>query len=69
MHPENMYELVKLRISEDLAQAERERLVRRAGVGSRNATSDPIRFRERVARVFGGDWPSLTSGSTRPAGA
>lgn len=69
MHPETMYELVKLGIAEDLAQAERERLVRHAGVGSGVTKSDPIRFRDRVARVFGSGWQPAAPGSTRPAGA
>ena len=69
MHPENMYELVKLRIAEDLAQAERERLARRAATGSGTTRNNPIHFRERVARVFGSGWSSAAPGSTRPAGA
>ncbi len=67
MHPETMYELVKLRHAEDLAQAERERLARRIAAGSSARRSDPLRFRDRVFRVFGSGWPS--AGSTRPAGA
>jgi len=63
MHPETMYELAKLRIAEDLRQAERERLVRRAG-NPKPATIDAARLRAKVGRLFGTSWPS-----TRPAGA
>jgi hypothetical protein len=69
MHPETMYELVKLRHAEDLKWAENQRLARRVAEGSGARKSDPIRFRDRVARVFGSSLPSATPGSTRPAGA
>jgi hypothetical protein len=69
MHPETMYELVKLRHAEDLAQAERERLVRRAAVGSGATRSEPIRFRARVARLLGSGWAPSSPESTHPAGA
>lgn len=68
MHPETMYELVKLRNAEDLAQAEHERLARRAALGSGAGRGEPIRFRERVARIFGSGWATSTE-SIRPAGA
>jgi hypothetical protein len=63
MHPETMYELAKLRIAEDLRQADRERLIRQAGL-SRPPTIDAARFRNRVTRLFGAGSPS-----PRPAGA
>jgi hypothetical protein len=69
MHPETMYELVKLRQAEDLAWAENQRLARRVAAGSGASKVGLIRFRERVARVFGSGWPSATPGSARPAGA
>jgi hypothetical protein len=69
MHPETMYELVKLRIAEDLAQAENERLARRAAVGSGARKSEPIRFRTRVARLLGSGWAPASPESTHPAGA
>jgi hypothetical protein len=68
MHPETMYELVKLRNAEDLAHAENERLARRAALGSGARRGEPIRFRERVARIFGSGWGSSPE-STHPAGA
>lgn len=67
MHPEITYQLVKLHHEELIAQAERERLARRIAAGSSARRSDPLRFRDRVFRVFGSGWPS--AGSTRPAGA
>ena len=63
MHPETMYELAKLRIAEDLRQAERERLVRGAGK-PKQTTIDSARFRQKIGRLFGAGWPSA-----RPAGA
>lgn len=69
MHPETMYELVKLRHAELLAEAEHERLARRAALGSGARKSDPIRFRARVARLFGSGWAPTSPESTRPAGA
>ena len=69
MHPETMYELVKLRNAEDLAQAEQERLARRAAVGSGARKSEPIRFRARVARLFGSGWVPTSPESIHPAGA
>ena len=63
MHPEIMYELAKLRIAEDHRQAERERLVRRAG-SPKPASIDAARLRAKVGRLFGAGWPSA-----RPAGA
>jgi hypothetical protein len=69
MHPETMYELVKFHNDELIAQAERERLARRAATGTRAGEADPIRFRDRVARIFGAGVPSASTGSTRPAGA
>jgi hypothetical protein len=64
MHPETMYELAKLRQAEMLQQAERERLIRRAGNPSRPGTIDAARFRQRVTRLFGPAWRT-----TRPAQA
>jgi hypothetical protein len=64
MHPATMYELAKLRIAEDLRQADQERLVRQAGT-SRPPTIDAARFRQRVGKLFGGSgWAA-----SRPAGA
>jgi hypothetical protein len=69
MHPETQYELVKMRIAEDLRMAERERLIRRAGSPAHGPALDPIRFRERVVRLFNATWPSTPTGSIRVAGA
>ena len=63
MHPETMYELAKLRIADNLRQAEQERLVRQAGK-SRPITIDSARYRQRVLRVFGIGGPAAS-----PAGA
>jgi hypothetical protein len=51
-HPIVMYELAKLRIAEDLRQAERDRLLRRAGEDRHHAI-DAVPFRERLGRLFG----------------
>ena len=50
-HPETMYELTKMRMAEDLRQAERDRLVRQAGSRSDGAI-DAVPFRERLSRLF-----------------
>jgi len=52
-HPETMYELAKLRIAEDLRQAEHERLVRAVKAPKATRVIDPIPFRTRLARLFG----------------
>ena len=63
MHPDTLYELAKLRNAEDIAAAERVRLVRQAGT-SRPPTIDAAGFRQKVTKLFGQGWPN-----TRPAGA
>lgn len=65
-HPEIQFELAKLRIAEDLRQAERDRLVRQAGASRSSGAIDSVPFRERVARVLGVAWPPL---GARPSGA
>ena len=50
-HPLVMYDLAKLRIADDLRQAERDRLVRQAGARADGAI-DAVPFRERLARLF-----------------
>lgn len=65
--PHLIYELAKLRIAEDLRQAERERLIREAG-STRSGAIDTVPFRDRLARLFGLTSPSARSG-TAPAGA
>ena len=50
-HPLVMYDLAKLRIADDLRQAERDRLVRQAGSRADGAI-DAVPFRERLARLF-----------------
>ncbi len=67
-HPETMYELAKLRIAEDLRQAEHERLVRRAGASRSSGAIDAVPFRERIARLFGTAWPAARGGAAQ-AGA
>ena len=63
-HPETMYELAKLRMAEDLRQADRERLVRRAGETRSPGTIDAVPFRERLGRLFGVAWPWGRDGAT-----
>jgi hypothetical protein len=67
-HPETMYELAKLRIAEDLRDAERQRLVRQAGSARGPEAIDAVRFRDRLTRLFGAVWPS-TPGQRTTAGA
>lgn len=62
-HPLVMYDLAKLKIADDIRQAERERLVRRAGE-DRPAGIDAVPFRERLSRLFGPIFPT-----GRPTGA
>jgi len=50
-HPLVLSDLAKLRIADDLRQAERDRLVRQAGTGSDGAI-DAVPFRERLSRLF-----------------
>jgi hypothetical protein len=66
MHPLMTHELAKIKISEALEDAQRERLAR-AARASRAGTIDAVPFRHRVARLFGG-LPTLID-RTRPAGA
>jgi hypothetical protein len=61
-HPYLMYELAKLRIAEDLRQAERDRMVREAGA-ARSGSIDSVPFRDRVARLFGLAGPGTRSGA------
>jgi hypothetical protein len=67
-HPHLMYELAKLRIAEDLRQAERERLVRQAGSTRPFGSIDTVPFRERVTRLFDAVRPSARDDAA-PAGA
>jgi hypothetical protein len=67
-HPETMFELAKLRIAEDLRQAERDRLVRQAGASRSSGAIDSVPFRERLGRLFGLAW-SGTAGRPAAAGA
>ena len=62
-HPLVMYDLAKLKIAEDLRQADRERLLRRAGE-NRPQGIDAVPFRERLSRLFGPIFPP-----GRPTGA
>ncbi len=61
-HPLVMYELAKLRIAEDLRQAERDRMVREAGSARRARSIDAVPFRDRVARLLGLSSPSTPGG-------
>jgi hypothetical protein len=67
-HPILMYDLAKLRIAEDLRQAERERLVRQAGASRYGGSIDAVPFRDRLARLFGIGGPAARSGAAQ-AGA
>ena len=66
-HPLVMYDLAKLKIAEDLRQAERDRLLRRAGESHHDAI-DAVPFRERLSRLFGTFAPIGRAG-TAGAGA
>ena len=67
-HPQLMYDLAKLRIAEDLRQAERERLVRQAGSSRDGGAIDAVPFLDRLARLFGFAG-SPTRGGAATAGA
>jgi hypothetical protein len=66
-HPLVMYELARLRIADDLRQAERDRMVREAGSARRPRSIDAVPFRDRVARLFGLSSPSTRDGVANPA--
>jgi hypothetical protein len=66
-HPVALYMLAKIRIDDDLAQAERERQVRRAGSPRPAGRIDAVRFRDRLARLFGNVGPSLTGAGSANA--
>ena len=65
--PETWYQLAKLRMAEELRQAERERLVRRAGSPTPSGAIDAVRFRDRLARLFGSTWPTARDGAAPTA--
>jgi hypothetical protein len=67
-HPLVMYDLAKLRIAEDLRQADRDRLVRQAGAARNDRSIDAVPFKERIARLFGPVFPTNRPG-TAGAGA
>jgi hypothetical protein len=63
-HPETMYELARMKMAEDHRYAERERMIRLAGSARPSGAIDSVRFRERLARLFGTIWPSTPDGAT-----
>jgi hypothetical protein len=67
-HPETMYELTKMRMAEDLRQAERDRLIRRAGEDRASGAIDAVRFRDRLTRLLGAVFPAGRGGAA-PAAA
>lgn len=58
-----IYDLAKLRIADDLRQAERDQLVRRAGE-SRHTGIDAVPFRQRLIRLFGPFTPVGRAGAS-----
>jgi hypothetical protein len=62
-HPIILYDLAKLKIAEDIRQAERDRLVRQAGASRRDGSIDAVPFRERLSRLFGGARPTARGAS------
>ncbi len=62
MHPQIVFELAKLRIDENLREAELRRQVREAG-RVKPITIDATSYRQRVLRLFG------AGPATSPAGA
>jgi hypothetical protein len=66
-HPLVMHDLAKMRMADDIRQAERERLVREAASARSNRPIDAVPFRERFARLFGTTRPQ--PGAGLPAGA
>ena len=65
-HPLVMYELAKLRIADDLRQAERDRLIRQAGYSADGAI-DAVPFRERLSRLFDSIRPTARPNATAGA--
>ena len=67
MHPTTAYELAKVKIAEQHAYADRQRLAREA-VSERPRAIDIASLGEKLrVRLFGG--PTLSGPSVRPAGA
>jgi hypothetical protein len=62
-HPETMYEMAKMRMAEAQQDADRQRLVRQAGSVRRSGAIDSVRFRDRIARLFGTIWPASPTGT------
>jgi hypothetical protein len=62
-HPLLMYDMAKLRIADDLRQAERDRLVRQAGNRRPSGRIDSMTFRERVSRLLGIVLPPADDGA------
>jgi len=67
MHPETMYELTKMRMAEDLRQAERERLIRHAADARPHGAIDAVKFRDRLGRLFGAVFPTSHDGTPAQA--
>ena len=66
-HPLVMYDLAKLRIADDLRQAERDRLVRQAGSRSDGAI-DAVPFRERLVALMNRFVDDVAAGRHAAAG-
>jgi hypothetical protein len=66
-HPLVMYDLAKMRMADDIRQAERDRMVREAASARTTRPIDAVPFRERIARLFGTARPTPDTGL--PTGA
>jgi hypothetical protein len=55
MHPIMLYDQARMKIAEDIRQAERERLFRQAVTEDRHRAIDSVPLRTRVARLLGLD--------------
>lgn len=66
-HPLVMYDLARMRMADDIRQAERDRLAREAASARTTRPIDAVPFRQRVARLFGTARPAPSGGL--PAGA
>ena len=67
-HPETISALARIRMDEAQHDADHQRLIREAGSVRRSGAIDSVRFRDRIARLFGTSWPTSPTG-TASAGA
>jgi hypothetical protein len=66
-HPLVMHDMARMRIADDIRQADRERLARLARSTRSDGSIDAVPFRERLARLFGTARPAPDGGQVAGA--